>query len=167
MRYKMLSRRDAAPQFVQRSTSDLRFSLHSLVGRYIVLCFFVTASDIVGRDALLAIARNRGVFDDVTCSFLGVSLDPEDEWKRRVRGELPGIRHVWDFDGTVCRRFGAIPLASMPGDGDFWARRFWLLLDPALRVLALVPFAGNGSEQSEVFATLQAFVVQQTVQPRG
>ena len=44
----------------------------------------------------------------------------------------------------------------MPGDGDYLARRFWLLLDPSLRVVALIPFAGDGSEQSELIATLDA-----------
>ena len=74
-----------------------------------------------------------------------------------MRGvQLPAIRYIWDFDGTVSRLFGAVPLDSMPGDGDYLARRFWLLLDPARVVVALVPFAGDGSEQSELFAAVNA-----------
>ena len=51
---------------------------------------------------------------------------------------------------SVSRLFGAIRLDSMPGDEDYLARRFWLLLDPACVVVALIPFAGDGSEQSQV-----------------
>ena len=57
---------------------------------------------------------------------------------------------------SVSRLFGAIRLDSMPGDEDYLARRFWLLLDPACVVVALIPFAGDGSEQSELFAGLDA-----------
>ena len=154
-RYRRFSPGDPAPLFMQRSTGSPRFSFCTAVGRYVLLCFFVTASDPPGQVALNAIRRNRRLFDDVKLSMFGVSLDPEDESRARVRAELPGIRHVLDFDGAVSRQFGAIPVDAMPGDGDFSARRFWLLLDPLLRVISLVPFAGDGSEQAEVFAALE------------
>ena len=154
-KYRKILLGDPAPLFRQRSTGGRFFDTSTASGRFYVLCFFVTASDAPGKAALDAIRDNWRLYDEAELSFIGISLDPEDECK--VRGvQLPAIRYIWDFDGTVSRLFGAVPLDSMPGDGDYLARRFWLLLDPARVMVALVPFAGDGSEQSELFAALDA-----------
>jgi tetratricopeptide (TPR) repeat protein len=43
-----------------------------------VLCFFASASDPVGREALAAALHRRDLFDDTHASFFGVTLDPGD-----------------------------------------------------------------------------------------
>ena len=153
-KYRTLLLGDPAPPFRQRSNGGRVFDSSAALGRYNVLCFFVTTSDAPGKAALSAIKDKRPLYGDLKFAFLGISVDPQDECKVRSGANLPAIRYIWDFDGTVSRLFGSVPRDSMPGDGDYSARRFWLLLDPALRAIALFPFAGDGSEQSTVFAAL-------------
>ena len=64
---------------------------------------------------------------------------------------MPGIRFFWDANGAVSRLYGAIPKDAEPGKGPVAARRFWMVLDPTLRVLHVVPFAQDGSDASALF----------------
>jgi predicted 2-oxoglutarate/Fe(II)-dependent dioxygenase YbiX len=73
----------------------------------------------------------------------------------RVRESLPGIRFFWDANGAVSRLYGAIPKDAEPGNTRITARRFWIVLDPTLRVLRVVPFAPNGSEADTLFSYLE------------
>jgi predicted 2-oxoglutarate/Fe(II)-dependent dioxygenase YbiX len=68
---------------------------------------------------------------------------------------LPGMRHFWDFDGSVSRLYGALPAAPAgTGPGEF--RRMWVVLDPALRVLAVIPFQQDGGERAELIPLLRS-----------
>src|SRR5215210_6260045 len=107
--FVMLAPGDPAPWFHQRSGSNPRYAFNTAAGRYIVLCFFASAADVQGRAALDAVLANRRHFDDTRACFFGVSLDPSDESEGRVRDSMPGLRFVWDFDGRVSRRYGALP----------------------------------------------------------
>lgn len=153
-RYAALSTGDPAPWFKQRSTINPRFAFDTAAGRYLVLCFFATAADEMGRGALAAALERRDLFDDSHASFFGVSLDPADEAEGRVREAIPGIRFFLDFDGSVSRLYGALPDAEKkPAIAE--ARRFWALLDPTLRILGVFPFAPDGSERAALFAMLE------------
>jgi len=134
---------DPAPWFHQRSTSNPRYAFDTAAGRYIVLCFFVTAGDPAGRNAIAAVQANRSVFDDVRVSFFGVSLDARDEAEARVRESMPGIRYFWDFDATVGKLYGVVAGNARPGE-QLATRRFWMVLDPALRVMAAFPLTDDG-----------------------
>jgi predicted 2-oxoglutarate/Fe(II)-dependent dioxygenase YbiX/peroxiredoxin len=150
-RYVLLTKGDPAPWFKQRSTTNPRYAFDTAAGRYIVLCFFATAADAAGRAAIAAAHARRDLFDDVRACFFGVTVDPADEG--RVREAIPGLRYFLDFDGNVSRRYGALPLdAGTPSPAA--ARRFWMLLDPTLRVIAVVPFAPGGGERAAFFAML-------------
>ena len=138
-RYTMLLAGDPVPWFTQRSSNNSRFRFHIAAGRYIVLCFYASAGDPQGQVAIEAATANRRHFDDVRASFFGVSIDPRDESEGRVRELIPGIRFFWDFDGQVSRLYGAVPKEPQP-DGRVAVRRFWMVLDPTLRVLAVFPF---------------------------
>jgi predicted 2-oxoglutarate/Fe(II)-dependent dioxygenase YbiX/peroxiredoxin len=152
--YRLLAAGDPAPWFHQRTASVRRYAFDTVAGRYAVLCFFGSAADPVSRAALRAVAENRTHFDDRRACFFGVSLDPEDEAQGRVRDSLPGLRFFFDFDGTISRLYGAIPHdARLPGD-KLAVRRFWVVLDPTLRVLAVVPFAEGGSDHEALFRVL-------------
>ena len=134
--YSSLTPGDPAPWFVQRSTSNPRYTFDTAAGRYIVLCFFGTAGDEAGREAIRALLQHRLHFDDNRASFFGVSIDPADLAENRVQQSMPGIRYFWDFDAAVSRRYGAVPKDGKPGE-PIGARRFWVVLDPTLRVMRL------------------------------
>ncbi len=135
---------DPGPWFHARSAANPRYAFDSAAGRYLVLCFFGTAGDAQSAAALEAAKARPDLFDDVHASFFGVSLDPADETERRVAERYPGYRYFWDFDGRIGRLYGALP------DGDGGAgltlRRQWVVLDPVMRVVAVIPFAADGSD---------------------
>jgi peroxiredoxin/predicted 2-oxoglutarate/Fe(II)-dependent dioxygenase YbiX len=146
---------DPAPWFHQRTPVNPRYAFDTAAGRYIVLCFHATAGDRRGQEALKAVAAKRTLFDDLKASFFGVSLDKEDENKNRLTDRLPGIRMIWDFDGSVSKLYGAIP-----ADGDVEKekvplRRLWIVLDPTLRVMKVVPFSTDNTCASEVLAFVE------------
>jgi peroxiredoxin/predicted 2-oxoglutarate/Fe(II)-dependent dioxygenase YbiX len=132
---------DPAPHFRARTSHNPRYAFDTAAGRYLVLCFFASASDPVAQAALAAVREGRRVFDDSHAAFFGVSNDPQDEAQRRVAESLPGLRYFWDFDGAVGRMFGALPTEQEPGAG-IPTRRIWVVLDPTMRVLAVVPMQG-------------------------
>lgn len=151
MRYVNLQPGDAAPWFRQRCTSNESFAFDTAAGRYILLGFHVTAADDAGRAMIRAVLDNRDLFDDEHFAFFGVSLDRGDEAERRVAERLPGIRYFWDFDAAVARAYGATPLEA-PVGGQIQALRFWLVLDPTLRVMARF----TADETAALFSFLRA-----------
>ena len=154
--YRILQAGDPAPWFRQSSTSNQNYSFDTVAGRYVVLCFYGTAADETGRETLAAVQGPlRPLFDDTRIAFFGVSVDPADASEGRVRELLPGIRHFWDFDGRVGRLYGALPLEA-GSEASVPMRRFWMVLNPTLRVRAVFPFKPDGSDRDEVAAYLRA-----------
>ncbi len=144
--YKNLLPGDPAPWFQARATNRPDFAFDTAAGRYIVLCFFATASDARGRAAVSAALALTHFFDDEFASFFGVTIDQTDETQQRVASRLPGYRFFWDFDGLVSRLYGAIPHDAEPNKGKVPLRRIWVVLDPMLRVLQVIPFATDGND---------------------
>src|SRR5262245_37030111 len=153
--YARLTPGDPAPWFHQRATSNPNYAFDTAAGRYVVLCFYASAGDAVGRAAIQSVLANRKQFDDERCCFFGVSLDPRDEAEGRVHESLPGIRFFWDADGTISRLYGAVPKDAKPGESAVPARRFWMVLDPTLRVLRVVAFAANDSGADSLLRYLE------------
>jgi len=147
---------DPAPWFHQRSGGNPRYAFDTVGGRWVVMCFFGTAGDEEGRRALAAIQANRALFDDQRACFFGVSLDPNDEAKARVADAMPGLRYFWDFDGNVSGAYGALPRGTTPDPRRLAMRRFWVVLDPLLRVRRVVPFQPQGSEIPAFIAYLKS-----------
>ncbi len=147
---------DPAPTFHQRSFANPRYAFDTAAGRYIVLCIFGTAAD-ANSQAAIAAARSRpDLFDDTKACFFGVSVDPEDEAERRVADSYPGYRFLWDFDLTVSRLYGAVASDAAPEKAPFPMRRLWVVLDPTLRVLEVVPFQPDGSDIDATLSYLDA-----------
>ncbi|MBZ6075853.1 2OG-Fe(II) oxygenase [Microvirga puerhi] len=147
---------DPTPWFRQNSTSNPNYVFDTAAGRYIVLCFYGTASDDIGRETLAAIeGPHRSLFDDDRIAFFGISIDPGDAAEGRAKESMPGIRHFWDFDGKVSKLFGAAPIDAEPGSA-IPLRRFWMVLNPTLRVRAIFPFKPDGRDRDEVAAYLRA-----------
>jgi predicted 2-oxoglutarate/Fe(II)-dependent dioxygenase YbiX/peroxiredoxin len=130
---------DPAPWFTQRSGRNPSFVFDTAAGRYLVLGF-VGSADEAAQRALAAVKARTDVFDDRHASFFAVTLDPTDEREGRLADRAPGFRVLWDFDTSVHRLYGAAPRDPVPGERGVAVRRFFVVLDPTLRVLATFPF---------------------------
>ncbi|WP_350223842.1 2OG-Fe(II) oxygenase [Rhizobium sp. CNPSo 3490] len=96
------------------------------------------------------------MFDDVKASFFGVTIDSTDETEQRVGDRYPGYRFFLDFDGTISRLYGAIPIDAKPGDRGVPVRQIWIVIDPTMRVLKVLPFAEDGSDIEAVLSLVSA-----------
>jgi peroxiredoxin/predicted 2-oxoglutarate/Fe(II)-dependent dioxygenase YbiX len=152
--FKALLPGDPAPWFRQRTSNNPRYAFDVAAGRYIVLCFYASAGDVPGREAIAAAQTYDRFFNDEFASFFGVSLDPADQAQRRVADRFPGYRFFWDFDGEISRLYGAIPVDAHPNVDKVPLRRMWFVLDPTLRILKVIPFSADGSDGRELGAYL-------------
>lgn len=69
----LLAAGDPAPSFTQRSAANPRYAIDTAAGRYLVLCFFPSATDPRSQQALAAALRRTDVFNDdqpVSSAFL-------------------------------------------------------------------------------------------------
>lgn len=118
-----------------------------------MLCFYGKAQEAAAQAALAVVRNNRVVFDDTHSAFFGVSADPADE--PILRSELPGIRHFLDFEGRVSSLYGALPADLKAGERDVPLRRLWFVLDPTMRIMAVLPFAGDDGGAANVVSYLK------------
>lgn len=144
---------DPAPSFTQRSPSNPRYNFDSAAGRYLVLCFLGSSAEPLAQEALATVAARPDLFNDDRASFFAVTNDPADETRQANR--TPGYRWFWDFDQSVARQYGAVTPDATPGD-RLALRRFWLLIDPTMRVIATLPFRPETSGGAELVALLDA-----------
>jgi peroxiredoxin len=152
--YAAIGAGDTAPVFHQRTSNNPRYAFESAAGRYILLGFFVTAADDQGQRAYAAMRTRPDLFDDAKIAFFGVSVDPNDEAEKRVAQHLPGYRVIWDFDTHVSRLYGSMPMEREPNERNVQARRFWVVLDPTLRVMQVLDFEDDGSDIDRLFGFL-------------
>jgi len=143
---------DPAPWFVQRSFANPNYSFSTAAGRYIVLGFFGSAADDQSRSSLAAVMNKKDFFNDERGSFFGVSNDAGDELKRRVANSLPGYRFLWDFDGKIGKLYGTVARDAAMEKGAVAVRRRWVVLDPMLRVMKVIPFVQGGSDVKELLS---------------
>jgi peroxiredoxin len=148
MRTVPLSVGEPAPWFHCRTPTLEDFVFHSVAGRYIVIAFFGSAAEPGAAELLRQVDANRARFNDVDLSFFGVSCDPEDERLGRVANRPPGIRFFWDFDRAVSEQYAA----ALP-DGGY--KPIVYVLDPALRVLAVVQLDERHHAYTRLFAFLE------------
>lgn len=141
-----LSAGDPAPWFRQRTSANPRFAFDTTAGRYLVLCFFASAADPHSRAAIDAALARRDLFNDDKASFFGVSLDPKDESDKRIADRPPGVRYFWDFDASVSALYGALPVDAADRLGAVTAIRQWIVIDPTLRIIDVIPFAPDRSD---------------------
>lgn len=139
------------------------YALDIAAGRHIVLCFYATSADAPGSAAIEKVLANRHYFDDRRISFFGFSLD-----SRGTEGRMPefnpGIRFILDSNWTMSRHYGAVPRNAQQGTGVIKARRFWIVLDPTLRVLLVLPLVADGSDTETLFRFLGQLPTQRFVQ---
>ncbi len=154
--YKNLLPGDPAPWFKAHASSREDFTFDTTAGRYLVMCFFASASEPRGRAAVDAALAQQRFFDDEFASFFGVTIDPSDQAEKRVAGSLPGMRFLWDFDGVVSKLYGSVPRDAEPNKGEVQLRRMWIVIDPTLRVQKVIPFAEDGSDARTLEAYLES-----------
>lgn len=153
--HRRLEAGDPAPWFTQRSTTSPAYHFDTAAGRYIVLCFYGSASDTCRQQMLHLVEEERALFDDDKICFFGVGVDPADEAAGRVKEQVPGIRFFLDHDAMVSRLYGAAPADTTSG-GTVQIRRFWAVVDPTMRVRAIFPGKPDGSDRHQVAGFLKA-----------
>jgi len=146
---------DPAPSFFQRTPSNPRYALNTAGGRYIVLCFLGSASDRQSQAAMTAVLARPDLFNDDHVAFFAVSHDPSDETEGRLVNRIPGFRVFWDFDLTIARLYGACAKDAEPGHDPLAISRFWVVIDPTLRVIATIPFRADGGDLTEFIALVE------------
>jgi predicted 2-oxoglutarate/Fe(II)-dependent dioxygenase YbiX len=127
---------DAVPWFRAKALSGAdSYVFDTAAGRHILLLLLGSAGRAEAQPALRLLAARRALLDDERACFFGVSIDPEDAPRGRIRQLLPGIRWFLDRDRAVSR------LLRAESGGSY--RPHWLLLDPMLRVRARFPLAAG------------------------
>lgn len=137
---------DPFPWLSQACGAKPRFAFDTLAGRYQLFCFFGGAEDAEAQAVLRTVMRRRALFDDVHCSFTGVSLSPADRENPSLRNQEPGLRFAWDLDREMSRSLGVTAINAAEG-GPLIARRQWILVDPSLHVLALFSLSAATTDQ--------------------
>ena len=140
--FNALTPGDPLPRFFQRDGRQRRFAWDSMAGRYLLYCTVMTTADPLGRSAVEAIAREGARFDDVFAGVFAVMTEP---------GDALGPHRLPDPEAIVCRTLGALPQGGLPEGRPDQPRRAWILIDPSLHVLAVVPFNAEDPEHRAVF----------------
>jgi predicted 2-oxoglutarate/Fe(II)-dependent dioxygenase YbiX/peroxiredoxin len=109
------------------------YGFSSVGGRAVLLVFFGSMTWEPCQVAQQQILAQRGLFDDLQATFFGVSIDPSDVSKARIRRDIPGIRYFLDPNRNISRRYGSSPLAQ--DDMRYVPRIF--VLDKQMRVRGL------------------------------
>ena len=133
---------DPAPWFQVPAPHAPSFHFSTTVGRYILLGFLPSPGP-AREAALLAFQHHRALFNDAKTSAFLVLRDAESIAK--ARNQLPGLRWFLDADGALSRLYGAL------GEGGE-ERPYWLLIDPAHRVLGAFPMDAS----AQLFAAVAA-----------
>jgi len=131
---------DPAPWFIAPSPNNPRYHFDSVAGRYIALCFYGSAGNPAIAQMLAALRQRGDVFDDGHASFFGVGADPADGQEKRVEERIPGFRLLWDFGLKIGARYGVCSEPAATAEASRYQPTTFLL-DPALRVLAVLPIA--------------------------
>jgi peroxiredoxin len=154
--YIALQPGEPAPWFRQRANDHPYYTFDTAAGRYLVLCFLASSQDPLAAAALKSVADHRTLFDDKSFSFFGITMDRRDDSEKLLQPQLPGIRHLFDFDGTVGKLYGTLPIDLRPNEANVAMCRFWVVVGPSLRVLRLFAFEADGSEQAALFDYLRS-----------
>jgi predicted 2-oxoglutarate/Fe(II)-dependent dioxygenase YbiX len=121
---------DPAPTFVTAGVNNPRYVFDTAAGRYLLLAI-VPAGPAVAR-AVATIERQRQSFDDHHASAYVLIVGP-DRGRKARKDSLPGLRFLFDDQGTVAARY------------DATGTERWILIDPALQIMAIAdPEQGPG-----------------------
>lgn len=151
--YKILREGDHAPWFEEQTLGGSSFHFDIAAGRYVLLCFFGSASVPMAASALQAVSRHAHLFDDERLCFFGVTCDPADALNRRIAESYPGIRFFLDYSGKVSQLYGAVPEEATQSS-SVPVRCLWVLIDPTLRIEKIWTLEETGATHQAVFEKL-------------
>ena len=126
-----IQRGDMAPWWNQ---GVHRFLFDPLVGRYIVLAFQGVRGDPPGEARAQALPRLARFAAAEGAFFLGVSCDPKAQAGDETADGAALLRPVFDADAAMHRAYG------------IGAGRAWIVLDPMLRVIEMIPFRDDAAD---------------------
>lgn len=152
--YRLLQPGDPAPPFTQTTTGGPKMVFDYLGGKYTLLCFFATTTDARGRQMLSVLEKGRELFDGKTV-FVGIGIDRRDPSIGRLKGVMPGIHFLQDFDFTASKLYGVVPGNQVAG-ANISLRRRYVVLDPNLRVRAVFEPQADGGEVDKIVAYIKA-----------
>jgi predicted 2-oxoglutarate/Fe(II)-dependent dioxygenase YbiX len=135
-----IQRGDPAPWWRQGQNA---FAFDPAAGRYIVLCFYGSAGDAVGQAALGLLRDTPQFVAQQKAAYFCICHDRRDRSRHGVEAQFPALQFLWDFDATMHEAYGA-------------AARMWIVLDPMLRVIDVIPFSGDGADQRRLLDLLEA-----------
>jgi len=135
-----IQRGDLAPPLGQGAN---RSAFEKAAGRYIVLSFYHGARDAVGQATLRALEDHRALVEQGKAAFLCVSSAPAEKAELKLEENFPSLTFLWDTDASARRAYGVGQL------------RVWIVFDPMLRVLEVIPFRSDGSDREQLFALLE------------
>lgn len=127
---------DPLPTFNVPGVRNPRYALDTAAGRYLMIALVRPER---AEAAMALLAGRRAALNDLHASafIVIVGEDPEREGRRDA---LPGLRHLFDADGTVAQLYGAMD------------RELWVLSDPQLHILAI----GDGERAAFMIDRLTA-----------
>ena len=126
---------DSIPFISVRTLGNPSFSFDEAAGRYLLVAILPADREAAGA-ALQAVRARRRQFDDLHFSFFGILRDPVAI--AEAVDESPGIYWIFDPEGEIAKVFQGGETAGVDEAGG------WIVLDPALRVIAAAPLAAAG-----------------------
>lgn len=151
---------EGVPWFTARSPSLPDFAFSAAGGRHVVLCFVGSAGPEPVRAMLAKLHRRQDLFDHRLASMLVVSSDRADERLKRL-DDAPGLHVFWDDEGKVAELYG---LAARSED-RLALTPTTFLLDPLLRVMAVLPLRDPDRHADEILALLDKLPKERTNGP--
>jgi peroxiredoxin len=135
--YVQLTPGDPIQPFKARTPDISSFSFDAVAGIPCILMFFGSGNHPAARPWLEALLAVSAEFDGSKRAAFGVSVDAGDFGPGGLK-DPPGMRFFHDVDGSISRRFGALPRDDDGGVGGE-LRLFSLVLDARQRVVEVIP----------------------------
>jgi predicted 2-oxoglutarate/Fe(II)-dependent dioxygenase YbiX/peroxiredoxin len=134
----MYQRGDFVPWFIVGDTAGQNFVLERWGGRYVALCFFESSAFPFSRRVLADIERSQAHFNGDKTAFVGISSDSKDA----------SLRYMWEAATIICDPSGQLGrlYQRVPNTDGSRPQPLTIILDPMLRVAAVLPFDGAAEE---------------------
>ncbi len=145
---------EPAPAFTAQELEHEKFNFYTVAGRYIVLFFFGSRSQPESAKMLDAVLAKQDYFDDYQASFFGVTVDKRDISADLLQTRIPGIRYFKDFDLHLSKLYGAVSPKCNPANVQYNPVSY--VLDPALRIVAILPVESAEAHAQQLFEVLEA-----------
>ena len=146
---RIFSPGDPVPWFVAPTAERQDFHFNIAGGRYVGLTFLGSAKDARLHAMAAELIACERVFNDVRASLFIVTCDASDLNDGRLAERRPGARLFLDYGRRLSRLYGAVDEANV-------YRPFSLVLDRALRVLAVLKVGEPERHAAEILAVIDA-----------